>query len=62
MAFGTHYFVFSLSEDGDRLSQWRAYGKPGDGYSLGFESAGIQAIAKSNGGLFRHWSTSPRSS
>jgi len=53
LEFSTHYFVFSLSEDGDLLSQWRAYGNPGDCYSLGFESEGIRAIAEANQGLFR---------
>jgi hypothetical protein len=31
-------FVFSLTEEGDLLSQWRAYGGKG-GFSLGFDSA-----------------------
>jgi hypothetical protein len=31
-----HYFVFSLSAREDSLSQWRAYGSGGAGYSLGF--------------------------
>lgn len=31
-----HYFVFSLSAREDSLSQWRAYGAGGAGYSLGF--------------------------
>jgi hypothetical protein len=29
-----HYFVFSLSERDDSLSQWRAYGSGGAGYAL----------------------------
>jgi hypothetical protein len=29
-----HYFIFSLSERDDSLSQWRAYGSGGAGYSL----------------------------
>lgn len=29
-------FVFSLSENGDLLSQWRAYGKSGNAYAMGF--------------------------
>jgi hypothetical protein len=33
-----HYFVFSLSEREDSLSQWRAYGSAGAGYSLGFNT------------------------
>jgi hypothetical protein len=31
-----HYFIFSLSERDDSLSQWRAYGSAGSGYALGF--------------------------
>jgi hypothetical protein len=53
LELNTHYFVFSLSADGgDRLSQWRSYGKPGDAYSLGFESQGLQELARSNSGWF----------
>lgn len=29
-------FVFSLSENGDLLSQWRAYGRNGNAYAMGF--------------------------
>jgi hypothetical protein len=36
-----HYFIFCLSERSDSLSQWRAYGSGGAGYSLGFASAGL---------------------
>jgi hypothetical protein len=32
-------FVASFTGDGDLLSQWRGYGRPGDCYSLGFPSA-----------------------
>ena len=31
-----YIFLSSLSERGDSLSQWRAYGRAGDSYSLGF--------------------------
>jgi hypothetical protein len=31
-------YVASLSEEGDQLSQWRAYGGDGAGYSIGFNS------------------------
>jgi hypothetical protein len=34
----TEGFAFCLSEEGDLLSQWRAYGDNGAGFSLGFES------------------------
>jgi hypothetical protein len=30
-------FVLSFSENGDQLSQWRAYSPGGNGYALGFE-------------------------
>lgn len=33
-------FTFSLSTEGDQLSQWQAYGKGGQGYSLGFQLEG----------------------
>jgi len=33
-----HYFIFSLSAREDSLSQWRAYGSGGSGYSLGLAS------------------------
>lgn len=29
--------VCSFSQEGDRLSQWRAYGAPGSAYSIGFD-------------------------
>jgi hypothetical protein len=32
------YFVVSFCEDGNLLSQWRAYGGSGSGYSLGFDT------------------------
>lgn len=31
--------VFAFCTEGDRLSQWRSYGIPGPGYSIGFSSA-----------------------
>jgi hypothetical protein len=33
-----HYFVASLSRNGDELGQWRAYADNGRGYALGFEA------------------------
>jgi hypothetical protein len=36
-AFTFAYFVASFCEDGSLLSQWRAYGGSGSGYSLGFD-------------------------
>ncbi|MEA2451533.1 MAG: hypothetical protein QOG04_243 [Actinomycetota bacterium] len=38
-------FVVSLSAEPDLLSQWRAYGEPGDAYSVGLDFDAIQAIA-----------------
>ncbi len=31
-------FVFSMSENRDQLSQWRAYSQPSDGYCVGFRT------------------------
>jgi Protein of unknown function (DUF2971) len=36
-AFTFAYFVVSFCEDGNLLSQWRAYGGSGSGYSIGFD-------------------------
>ncbi len=38
---GVSLYVASLSEDPDSLSQWRAYGGPASGFSLGFDTDGI---------------------
>src|SRR5712672_2809171 len=38
-------FVFSLSEHGDQLSQWRAYCKPMDGYAVGFTTKALVTAA-----------------
>ena len=35
-------FVTSFSEDGDSLSQWRAYCPAGVGFSIGFEAASLR--------------------
>lgn len=35
-------FVASFSEDGDDLSQWRAYCPSGNGFSIGFDSAALR--------------------
>jgi hypothetical protein len=32
-----HVFIASFSEQGDQLSQWRAYGGGGSGYAIGFQ-------------------------
>lgn len=36
-------FVASFSEDGDSLSQWRAYSRGGIGFSVGFASSSLRA-------------------
>lgn len=38
--------IFSLSQRADDLSQWRAYGPKSGGYSLGFRSEGLRALAR----------------
>jgi|GEM_PF-2470878 len=35
-------YVFSLTENGDQLSQWRAYGGAAAGYSIGFDMEVLQ--------------------
>ena len=42
-----HIFVSSFTENGDLLSQWRAYGDKSGGYSLGF--IGTNLMKKANG-------------
>ena len=39
-------FVFSLSEQSDQLSQWRAYTSGGDGYSVGFDAHKLRDFAR----------------
>lgn len=44
-----HYiFVFSLSEKGNLLSQWRAYTLHGTGISIGFNQSDLVRFAKDN--------------
>lgn len=43
-------FVFSLSESDDLLSQWRAYGRAGDGYAVGFYVSALSSIAQEQDG------------
>jgi hypothetical protein len=38
-------YVACFSQDANVLSQWRAYGQPGTGYSLGFDSAKLMEYA-----------------
>jgi hypothetical protein len=39
-------FVFSLSPDGNQLSQWRCYGKPNDAYAIGFRGRSLWALTQ----------------
>jgi hypothetical protein len=45
-AAAKRYYVCSLTEERDLLSQWRAYCPPGDGYSIGFPSTQLSAVAE----------------
>jgi hypothetical protein len=40
-----HFFVVSLSEKGDLLSQWRGYTHDGNGFSVGFDFVGLEKVA-----------------
>jgi hypothetical protein len=40
------HFVVSFSENGDLLSQWRAYGWLGGGYSIGFHPSALFAAVR----------------
>jgi hypothetical protein len=44
-------FVFCLSVRGDLLSQWRAYGEPGNGYSIGFDAPALDEIIRRREGM-----------
>jgi hypothetical protein len=45
-----HYFVCSLSKNGNDLSQWRAYGANGRGYAIGFDGNKLErAFATKDG-------------
>ncbi len=43
------YYVASFSEDGNLLSQWRAYCPPGGGHSIGVPSTQLSAMAQEQG-------------
>ena len=45
------YFVFCFSQNGDLLSQWRSYASPGSGYSAGFDSIYLRAVATESNGI-----------
>jgi DUF2971 family protein len=42
---GTNVFVLSLTEEGDQLSQWRAYSGPHSGFAIGFDVANLCKVA-----------------
>lgn len=46
------YYVCSFSEDGDSLSQWRAYCPNSGGYAIGFPSRQLAALASELGWFF----------
>jgi hypothetical protein len=39
------FYAVSFTEDGDLLSQWRAYGSSGGGYAIGFDSARLVSVS-----------------
>lgn len=43
--------IFSLSREGDLLSQWRAYCPPNGGYSIGFPGSLLRAVMAPQGGM-----------
>ena len=47
------YFVICFCPNGDLLSQWRAYGARGTGYSIGFNTTALGDAARSAGFTFR---------
>jgi hypothetical protein len=47
------YFVICFCQNGDLLSQWRAYGARGAGYSIGFNTTALGDAAGSAGFAFR---------
>jgi hypothetical protein len=47
------YFVICFCQNGDLLSQWRAYGARGAGYSIGFKTTALGDAAGSAGFAFR---------
>jgi hypothetical protein len=42
---GVDVYVFSLTEDGNQLSQWREYAAKGTGVSIGFDAGALRASA-----------------
>jgi len=48
-AAAKRYYVFSLTEERDLLSQWRAYCPPGGGYAIGLPSKQLSLMADVQG-------------
>ena len=46
-----HYFVCSLSSDGDDLGQWRAYADNGRGYAIGFDARALEGLFTRRNGV-----------
>jgi len=46
----TNLFVSSFSEEPDSLPQWRAYGRGGTGYAIGFSERFLREVSERN-----HW-------
>ncbi|MGD1153853.1 MAG: DUF2971 domain-containing protein [Syntrophales bacterium] len=46
-------YVSCFSENGDQLGQWRGYSDSGIGFSLGFDRAELEGIAKANNYLLQ---------
>ena len=56
--------VVSLSENRDQLSEWRAYSRPGDAYSIGWPLDLLERLAQDNDWRLvkrgtGHWSNIP---
>lgn len=50
---GLSSYVSCFSEDGDVLSQWRAYGANGMGFAIGFEPKELRVLEKGGGGTLK---------
>jgi hypothetical protein len=48
----TEVCVFSLSEDGDSLSQWRGYAHDGQGFTLGFDVNALVRAGEADDAVF----------
>jgi hypothetical protein len=48
----TDVYVLCFCEDGDLLSQWRGYGRGGDGYAIGIDAGHLVAKRESMGNFF----------